>query len=206
MDDRTLALFMSKVEIRPDGCWHWTGHIQRAGYGTFYIDGRHELAHRVSYRHFAGPIPPGMELDHLCHTRDTGCPGGEKDPHRRCVNPFTDLEPVTGLENARRGRHANKTHCDHGHEFTAANTYVDPGTGGRSCRECRADRSRAWVAEHHPGTRHGTETHCPSGHEYAGGNLIITVSGGRACRECKRDWDREYMRRKRAAAKAARAA
>ena len=62
------------------------------------------------------------------------------------------------------------------------------------------------MAEHNPGVRHGTETHCPQGHPYSGDNLIITSNGGRACRECKRDWSREYMRRKRAAAKAARAA
>ena len=53
--------------------------------------------------------------------------------------------------------------------------------------------------------RQGTETHCPQGHPYSGGNLYVNPStGGRMCRECKRDQGREYMRRKRAAAKAPR--
>ena len=70
MDDRTLARFMANVEIQPNGCWHWTGHITDDGYGTFYIDGKSELAHRVSYRHFVDEIPDGFEIDHLCHTRE----------------------------------------------------------------------------------------------------------------------------------------
>jgi hypothetical protein len=206
MDDVTLAQFMSKVEIQPNGCWHWTGHITEDGYGTFYIDGRNELAHRVSYQHFSGPIPKGWEVDHLCHTREVlTCPGGKTDLHRRCVNPFTDLEAVTPEVNNARGKTANKTRCDYGHEFTEANTYIDPTTGGRSCRECRAERGRRWVAEHNPGVRHGTETHCPQGHPYEGDNLyLIPSTGGRMCRICKRISGRESARRKRAAAKATR--
>jgi len=205
MDDVTLAQFMSKVEIQPNGCWYWTGHITDDGYGTFYIDGSNQLAHRVAYAHLVEPIPDGLELDHLCHTRSPGCPGGKTDLHRRCVNPFTDLEPVTGAENAHR-RSLVVTQCPQGHDYTPENTYYPP-KGGKECRECRAERGRQWVAEHNPGVRHGTETHCPQGHPYSGGNLyIIPSTGGRMCRQCKRDSGREYMRRKRAAAKAARAA
>jgi hypothetical protein len=210
MDDRTLARFMSKVQVQPNGCWHWTGHIRPDGYGQFAVDRSNQLAHRVSYIHFVGPIPDGLELDHLCHTRDLNCPGGETDPHRRCVN-WADLEPVTGEVNRLRGRsfytlNGAKTHCAKGgHEFTPENTYVPPG-GGRECRTCRTESAKEWMRVHNPGTRHGTETHCPSSHPYSGPNLIITSNGGRACRECKRAWGREYMRQKRAAAKKAAAA
>lgn len=40
----------------------------------------------------------------------------------------------------RNGRNhlAAKTHCAHGHEFNEANTYVR-ATGGRVCRQCRAE-------------------------------------------------------------------
>ena len=46
---------------------------------------------------------------------------------------------------ANRVRAAAITHCPHGHEYTAENTYRDPN-GKRSCRECkRADyRRRYW--------------------------------------------------------------
>jgi hypothetical protein len=72
-----------------------------------------------------------VELDHLCR-------------HRGCVNP-AHLEAVTHAENMARGAYALKTHCAHGHEFNDENTYR-PLTGGRECRVCRANRSRAYRA------------------------------------------------------------
>lgn len=38
---------------------------------------------------------------------------------------------------------AAKRYCDHGHEFIAATTYVDP-QGYRQCRACRRERSRRY--------------------------------------------------------------
>lgn len=69
------------------GCWNWTGPIgnQRSGYGRC---GKH-WAHRVSFVHFKGLIPDGLQIDHLCR-------------NARCVNP-DHLEAVTGTENCRRG-------------------------------------------------------------------------------------------------------
>jgi hypothetical protein len=209
MDDRTLALFMAKVEVQPNGCWYWTGHVTKDGYGKFYVAsaGQSQLAHRVSYMHFMGEdISADLILDHVCHSLDMSCRGGVTCPHRKCVNPVT-LQPVTQQVNSLRGRgpaaiNAAKTHCDRNHEFTSENTYFDPD-GGRECRTCRKAHQQEWLRIHHPGTRHGTETHCPANHEYAGPNLIITSNGGRACRICKRASDRASMRRKRAAAKAA---
>lgn len=66
------------------GCWIWTGSIDRDGYGYLH-DGRRHNAHRWTYEKFVGPIPDGLEIDHLCRVRP-------------CVNP-DHLEPVTRLEN-----------------------------------------------------------------------------------------------------------
>lgn len=123
--------FWSHVEKQPNGCWHWTAGRLDCGYGTFY-DGRKCLAHRWSYEHFVGPIPPGLEIDHLCRVR-------------RCVNP-SHLEPVTHRENALRGVgaatfNALKTHCIWGHEFTVENTKITT-EGYRDCRTCRRRRDR----------------------------------------------------------------
>ncbi len=117
------------------GCWLWTAGASH-GYGGVRVDGRYQKAHRVAYELIVGPIPEGLELDHLCRVRN-------------CVNP-AHLEPVTHRENALRspimgGWHRGITHCLRGHPFDEANTYVyhtAKGGVGRACRECLAFRKR----------------------------------------------------------------
>jgi hypothetical protein len=116
------------------GCWNWTGALANGKYGHLFVDGRMQKAHRIAYRMVVGPIPHGMDLDHLC--RNT-----------KCVNP-NHLEPVTRSENLRRSPlmghiNANKTHCIRGHEFTAENTRVRPN-GHRVCKECMRMHIRNW--------------------------------------------------------------
>lgn len=131
--------FMWFVE-QTDECGNWTGQTTR-GYGRFRTrvsvsQWKNDQAHRVSYELFVGPIPEGLTLDHLCR-------------NRRCVRP-SHLEPVTMRENLMRGTsfaatNAAKTHCVHGHEFTAANTRIDL-LGKRQCRACRLDINRRYNA------------------------------------------------------------
>jgi 5-methylcytosine-specific restriction endonuclease McrA len=116
--------FWSKVEVTPS-CWVWTGSCNQGGYGMLAKlkpDGGQTSvgAHRVAYQLLVGPIPDGLEIDHLCRVRN-------------CVNP-AHLEVVTRLENARRGAPANQTHCKRGHELTPENLNRD--TGRRRCKIC----------------------------------------------------------------------
>lgn len=136
---------LSRVSPEPNsGCWLWVGKVNYSGYATDNVpigNGKHKspLIHRVSYEHFAGPIPHGLVLDHLCRVR---C----------CVNP-RHLEPVTQSENLRRGVYTDhkgrqlfirkaaevgqKTHCVHGHEFTPENIYSPPSRPReRQCKQC----------------------------------------------------------------------
>lgn len=102
IEQRFLA-YIAKSD-NPDSCWIWTASTFPDGYGLFWepVAKTNAGAHRWSYAHFVGPVPEGLQLDHLCHTREREtCPGGKKCPHRRCVNP-AHLEPVTQLVNARR--------------------------------------------------------------------------------------------------------
>jgi len=111
------------------GCWEWTGALDRSGYGAFKDKGKKINAHRWSYLNYVGEIPGGLDLDHLCRVR-------------KCVNT-AHLEPVTRKVNARRGDAVGPkvTHCIHGHEYTAANTYTYPD-GHRECRTCKYDNGR----------------------------------------------------------------
>jgi len=123
------------------GCIMWTASTNKDGYGKLNISQTTHAAHRLAYELMVGPIPLGLHLDHLCHTRDASCPGGATCQHRRCVNPY-HLEPVTDRTNILRGRsraatNAVKTHCPRGHLYDESNTRVDKN-GKRHCRACRA--------------------------------------------------------------------
>ncbi|MFB7461281.1 hypothetical protein [Streptomyces sp. NPDC056188] len=130
-------------------CWIYTGTITSQGYGQIGVEGKVRQAYKVAYELFIGEVPPGLELDHLCHTRDLKCISNSDCRHRRCVNPW-HLEPVTQRENTRRSNNpsavnARKTHCIHGHEFSPENTYVKPN-GQRQCRQCGRDASARYFA------------------------------------------------------------
>lgn len=126
--------FWERIEYTPT-CWLWTGPKTPDGYGITAAKGVRN-AHRLSWVLHRGPIPEGMQIDHLCRVR-------------HCVNP-DHLELVTLWENVRRGNaptatHAKKTHCIRGHPFDAANTaiYFDAlGRAGRKCKTCRQLRNR----------------------------------------------------------------
>jgi hypothetical protein len=119
--------FLPRVDQMGEGCWLWTGDLDGRGYGSFFDGERTRKAYRWGYEFFMGPIPEGMELDHLCRVP-------------ACVNP-DHLEPVTHAENMRRSAPATSAYCVHGHEFTPENTHVN-AKGHRGCRACWRERKR----------------------------------------------------------------
>jgi hypothetical protein len=129
-DARLPERFWSKVAVDPSGCWLWTGYLTTKhpnGYGRFKIGEKGTLAHRLTWETLAGPIPAGMEIDHLCRVR-------------RCCNP-AHLEPVTHQENVLRGRLTTWARgagiCRTGrHDLTEANRLINKATGGSQCLAC----------------------------------------------------------------------
>lgn len=69
-------------------CWIFKGCKNHNGYGRITVGSSKVNAHRVYYEHYIGPIPDGLQIDHLCRVRE-------------CVNP-AHLEPVTPKENVAR--------------------------------------------------------------------------------------------------------
>ncbi len=95
------SCLLQRMEPQPNGCIWFTGGLSPQGYGRTSREGRGVLAHRAAYELFVGPIPEGMEVDHLCHSNDPSCPGGPTCLHRRCVN-WEHLEPVNHATNVQR--------------------------------------------------------------------------------------------------------
>lgn len=123
--------FWSKVDrSAAGGCWVWTA-ATACGYGRFAVShGQLVQAHRFAYELLVGPIPEGLELDHLCR-------------NRACVNP-AHLEPVTTRVNLLRGVGASaqnvlKDRCPNGHSYSS----IRKDRGDRECVECRREKQRA---------------------------------------------------------------
>jgi len=71
------------------GCWNWNRYKTGLGYGVTSVNRKPRAAHRVYWERENGPVPEGLELDHLC-----------RNPS--CVNP-AHLEAVTRAVNLQRG-------------------------------------------------------------------------------------------------------
>lgn len=123
-------------------CWIWTAGLQGGGYGQFNGGSRIDnsrrkcIAHVYTYEALVGPVPDGLELDHLCRVR-------------KCCNP-AHLEAVTHAENMHRGlticaENAAKVRCPDGHPYDDENTYVHQGH--RHCRECMRAANRRYKAK-----------------------------------------------------------
>lgn len=136
-----LADRIWKYVQKGPGCWIWTGSMQANGYGNIALSLREDfkggsgrlLAHRAMYELLKGPIPAGLDLDHICRVR-------------KCVNP-EHLEPVTRQVNVLRGQtvtaaNAIKTHCIHGHPFDESNTRIKKRPNGKQSRNCKACDAR----------------------------------------------------------------
>lgn len=117
---------LAKVDTSGD-CWEWRGNRHR-GYGRVWMKPHRRSAHAVLYELLVGPIPAGLELDHLCRNKG-------------CVNP-AHLEAVTHRENSLRAPrnraaiNARKTHCPRGHAYSGPNVVVYASDGKRHCRAC----------------------------------------------------------------------
>jgi hypothetical protein len=191
--------FWAKTCIEDRGyttpCITWTAFKTTAGYGRFGWQGKSDFAHRVAYKVLVGPIPKGLELDHLCR-------------NRACVN-VDHLEPVTHRENVLRGTapaavRARKAYCKRGHEFTEENTRVDQKTGNRNCRTCLAMLQEAWndkrrgrqVRNRKPQLPKLPRTHCVNGHLLAEVGVYVDKTGKRMCRECIRIRNKRNYRKR----------
>lgn len=131
-----LAQHRERISIDPAGCWLWQGYVRPDGYAAYGKPRR--FAHRLAFEAFRGPVPEGLELDHLCRVRS-------------CVNP-AHLEAVTHRENLSRGPSTNwiparTGACLRGHRRTEGTSYRTPA-GAVQCRICRRETEQRYRTRH----------------------------------------------------------
>ncbi len=132
LTETQVRCFWALVQVAgPDECWPWIGGVTKAAnsqdYGIWHIrtDSTGKLVnlrpHRVAWTLANGPIPDGLDIDHVFGKCSTSL----------CCNA-AHIEPVTTGENVRR-YYLSRTHCKRGHEITEH---------GHSCRPCNNERLR----------------------------------------------------------------
>lgn len=100
--NRILAL----VAFGATDCWHWTGRVNRAGYGRMTFAGVDQPAHRLSYMAFVGPVSAGTFVLHKCDNPTCVNPdhlflGGYSENRVDCLNKGRwSPKPKRGYENA----------------------------------------------------------------------------------------------------------
>lgn len=182
--------FWPRVD-RSGECWLWMGSRSAAGYGRITIAQRQYFTHRLAYEVLVGPIPEGLEIDHLCRVT-------------ACLNP-EHLEAVTHRENILRSTApmaalAIRTACSRGHEYADGSFIIR--RGARECVICRRAAANEYGKRRRraDGPVRGEWTHCAKGHEYTPENTRTEQRKGggtkRVCRTCVRDRAREYRRAK----------
>lgn len=89
--------FENSIEKDPEtGCWLWMKSRRKGGYGRMKINGKDEVASRVAWILFIGPIPEEIEILHRC----------DNPP---CANPshlFLGTEKDNKQDSVNKGRHA----------------------------------------------------------------------------------------------------
>jgi hypothetical protein len=126
------------------GCWLWFRSLDSRGYGNSWHGNAHWKAHRLAWLAYRGPIPDGLELDHICRVRS-------------CVNP-SHLRAVTGKENTLAGIsvsavNAKKTHCIRGHELSGDNLGSQHEGKGRKCLRCATTRGGRYYRDYREARR-----------------------------------------------------
>lgn len=88
------VFLFSRVTGDPEGCWNFTGHRDKNGYGKLRWKGKGMLAHRVSYMIVNGYLPDDLLVCHKCDNPS-------------CINPqhlFLGTNYDNTMDAVRKGR------------------------------------------------------------------------------------------------------
>ena len=127
-------------------CREWQGPKAHNGYGLRWTSKfTSRRVHRQIMEMVYGPEAiKGKVVMHLCDN-----PSCFRFDHLRIASQSDNMQDCA--TKGRTGNQYGNTHCVRGHEWTEANTYINP-QGGRYCRACRRVRYHATK-----GGEHGTD-------------------------------------------------
>lgn|SRR5580700_2070371 len=124
---------LNNIHITPDGHWIWLGTLHKSGHAKIKVSGKTIYVGRLVLQIFKNEDMSNPE-DFSCHIREC--------TRRDCVNPDhlykgnakTNQEDSLAIGT---NYYKNITYCPYGHEYTTINTYINPNTGKRLCRDCQ---------------------------------------------------------------------
>ena len=167
-------------------CLLWLGAPTTKGYGVLSDAGKKWFAHRWSYAHFIGPIAPGFQVSHLCHTPlCTNAEGG----HLIAEPGTQNIARTVRLNRLLRSKpQLSQTEpeypCVEGH-----NDWIEFASKRWTCRTCqtamRRIRRGVKVDPWAPVSR-GHDGACANGHKWTRESTYLKPTGGRVCRTCNR--------------------
>ena len=125
-------------QLTETGCWIWVAGCTGSGYGAAYVGEKQVRAHRAFYEHAKGPIPPGLDLDHLCRVRTCVNP----DHLRACTRRDNLLAP--GSQSMAK-MYSERVTCPK----CGSNEWTRWKEGHRRCAPCRRALKRRLFHERH---------------------------------------------------------
>lgn len=133
---KTIDDLHSKITVNPEtNCHIWTGYKIGHGYGMCRINRQQKLVHRVMWESVNGPVPPELQIDHLCGVK--ACCNVE---HLRIVTARENS--LADTSNNMAARYFRRLVCHKcGGDFSKFKN------GMRYCRPCRHKRMMEYQRE-----------------------------------------------------------
>lgn len=121
-----ISAIVGRIRVNPEtGCHIWTGQKIWSGYGVVNYQSRTILLHRLMWERARGPVPEGLQLDHLCGVKSCCNP-----EHLRAVTARENsLAPTSNNMAARNFRRLACPRC--------GGPYSQFPNGRRYCKPCR---------------------------------------------------------------------
>lgn len=122
-----------KRKITDDGCWIWTGLLDKDGYGILSTSYFKMSVHRIAAFIWLKDFTEDQQALHKITC-----------PRKNCFNPDhlysgTHQDNMNDIKTLKSHHNTKKTQCPKGHEYTEENTYLD--SRKRKCKKCRILRN-----------------------------------------------------------------